>query len=63
MKLTPRAACERLGISPRTLSRYVDRGRLHPERTAGGHRRFDSDEIDQLLAESNPPAPTELPSP
>lgn len=61
MKLTPNAAATRLGVSIRTLSRYVDDGLLTPERTRGGHRRFDSAEIDRVRDQLNPPEPTELP--
>jgi excisionase family DNA binding protein len=63
VKLTPAAAAKRLGVSARTLTRYVEAGRLECERTPGGHRRFDPAAIDALLAEANPPTPTELPNP
>lgn len=68
MSLTPRAAAERLGVSGRTLTRYVSDGLLAPERTSGGHRRFDEVQVDRLKADlrakrppSPPPQPTELP--
>lgn len=69
-QLTASAAAQRLGISVRTLTRYVDAGRLAPERTAGGHRRFDAETVDRLKRElaaappqRPPPQPTELPPP
>lgn len=67
--LTPQAAADRLGVSVRTLSRYVADGLLTPSRTRGGHRRFDAAEIDRVRAElaggafdrpAPPPRPTEL---
>lgn len=68
MKLTARQAAERLGVSRRTLGRYVAERLIAPERTGGGHLRFDAETVDQLaeqLAESipsqPPPKPTELP--
>lgn len=61
MKLTASQAAERLGVSVRTLARYVEAGELVPTRTRGGHRRFDSADVDALL-ERDPPPPTELPA-
>lgn len=56
--LTPRAAAARLGVSTRTLRRYVAAGLLAPaSRTAGGHGRFDPDELDKLR-DVAPPPPT-----
>lgn len=50
MKLTPAAAAARLGVSVRTLNRYVEAGLLAPaSRTRGGHRRFDADDVDALI--------------
>jgi excisionase family DNA binding protein len=67
-KLTASAAAGRLGVSVRTLSRYVAEGLLSPSRTAGGHRRFDPGTVDRLKAildaaepQRPPPQPTELP--
>jgi excisionase family DNA binding protein len=73
-QLAPVAAARRLGVSVRTLDRYVADGRLTPTgRTAGGHRRFDVEAVDRLKAELDeqtpppppirPPTPTELPGP
>lgn len=69
MALTPKAAAHRLGVSVRTVSRYVADGLLHPARTRGGHRRFDETEIDELRKQlagetppGPPPQPTELPT-
>jgi excisionase family DNA binding protein len=47
--LTPRAAAARLGVSTRTLRRYVAAGLLTPaSRTPGGHGRFDPADLDAL---------------
>lgn len=43
---------ERLGVTPPTVLRAVRRLGLEPARTAGGHRRFDADEVaDHLVSE------------
>lgn len=52
--LTPRAAAARLGVSTRTLRRYIAAGLIAPaSRTAGGHARFDPEQVDALR--ENPP--------
>ncbi|WP_447001917.1 MerR family transcriptional regulator [Saccharothrix isguenensis] len=49
MSWTPRAVAAMLGISPTTLRTWDQRYGLGPsDRTAGGHRRYRDDEIDQL---------------
>jgi excisionase family DNA binding protein len=69
-RLTARETAGELGVSMRTLSRYVDDGLIAPERTRGGHRRFARGDVAALrdrLADTEPgrpPAPTtELPNP
>jgi excisionase family DNA binding protein len=48
--LSPAEAAARLGVSVRTLSRYVADGRLpEPRRTAGGHRRFSADDLQRIV--------------
>jgi excisionase family DNA binding protein len=39
----------RLHVSPKTVSRWAKDGRLAHRRTLGGHRRYDPDQIDQLV--------------
>jgi excisionase family DNA binding protein len=39
----------RLQVSPKTVSRWAKQGRLAHRRTLGGHRRYDPDQIDQLV--------------
>lgn len=47
--LSPEEASAALGVSVRTLTRYVKDGRLTVKRTPGGHRRFDPEEVAALL--------------
>jgi len=47
-------AARRLGVTPITIQRWVDRGILNAERTAGGHRRIYVTELRRLIAESRP---------
>jgi len=49
--LTSRQAALRLQIGTSTLNRWADEGLVRCLRTAGGHRRFDSDMIESLLQE------------
>ena len=44
-------AAKHLGISTRTLRRWVVRGILRPGRTPTGRYRFTRDELDRLMAE------------
>jgi excisionase family DNA binding protein len=39
----------RLHVSPKTVSRWAKQGRLPHRRTLGGHRRYDPDQVDQLV--------------
>jgi excisionase family DNA binding protein len=39
----------RLHVSPKTVSRWAKDGRLPYRRTLGGHRRYDAQQIDQLV--------------
>ena len=39
-----------LGVSPNTVSRWAREGRLTCQLTLGGHRRFDTHEIEELRA-------------
>jgi MerR family transcriptional regulator, light-induced transcriptional regulator len=51
-------AARRLGVTPITIQRWVDRGILNAERTAGGHRRIHVTELRRLIAESRPAVPS-----
>lgn len=47
--LSPAEAAGRLGVSVRTLDRYVAQGLIRPLRTPGGHRRFRPADLDRLV--------------
>ena len=48
MHLSVQLAAHRLGVSPHTIRRWTDSGLLPCVRTAGGHRRIRSEDIDEL---------------
>jgi excisionase family DNA binding protein len=52
-----REAAEALGVSPSTVRRRVQRGRLEAVRTKGGHRRFLVDDIRRLRSAEQAGAP------
>jgi len=54
--LTSAPVAERLGVSVKTVSRWANEGRLAHQRTLGGHRRYDPDQIDRLARELTMPA-------
>lgn len=47
--LTTQQAANYLGVSVRTLDRYVDAGKIRPFRLPSGHRRFRLADLEQLL--------------
>jgi excisionase family DNA binding protein len=48
--LTASQAAARLHVSPKTVTRWASEGRLTHRRTLGGHRRYDPELIDALVA-------------
>jgi excisionase family DNA binding protein len=48
--LTASEAARRLHVSPKTVARWASEGRLEHRRTLGGHRRFDPELLDALVA-------------
>ena len=46
--ITPDEAAELLGVTPKTLARWSDEGRLWRTFTAGGQRRYDQAEVKKL---------------
>jgi excisionase family DNA binding protein len=48
--LTASEAAQRLHVSPKTVARWASEGRLAHRRTLGGHRRYDPELIDALVA-------------
>lgn len=47
--LSPRHAAEKLGISPDTLRRWEREGLIQSERTPGGQRRYNEEDISSML--------------
>jgi excisionase family DNA binding protein len=47
--LTASQVAARLHVSPKTVTRWANDGRLEHRRTLGGHRRYDPELIDQLV--------------
>ncbi|MFL6040086.1 MAG: helix-turn-helix domain-containing protein, partial [Gaiellales bacterium] len=47
--LTAAAVAEQLGVSPRTILRYIDAGELAAVRLPGGRLRIAQQEVDQRL--------------
>ena len=46
--LTVRAAAERLGVTPRTLKYYEERGLVWPSRSKGRYRLYDESDLDRF---------------
>lgn len=53
-KLSTREASDILGIHPQTLRRWEREGKVTPEHTPGGHRRYDARELRALLGHVDP---------
>ncbi|MFB4318128.1 recombinase family protein [Actinomadura sp. 21ATH] len=45
----PKEAAALLGVSPKTLDRWEQAGRLTAVRTAGGHRRYPVEDVHRLM--------------
>jgi len=48
--LTPAEVANRFGVSPKTVTRWAQKGKLTSIRTPGGHRRYRETEVRALLA-------------
>lgn len=57
-EITMTGAAERLGVSPKTLKKWVTAGHIPCLRTPGGHRRFRASDLDAFIARSTTAAPT-----
>src|SRR5689334_17308054 len=47
--LTTAQVAERLGVSPRTVGRYIQDGQLRAIETGGGHNRIAEADLDEFL--------------
>jgi len=50
--LTPRQVADLFAVTPDTVARWAESGRLTATRTPGGHRRYRRSDVDALLAEA-----------
>ena len=50
--LTPAEVAQLLRVHPKTVSRWVQSGKLSAVRTLGGHRRYRANEVYALLEET-----------
>ncbi len=53
---TPAEVATLFRVSPKTVARWATQGKLSVSRTPGGHRRYDSAEVDLLFAVLTQPA-------
>lgn len=59
--LTPAEVANLFRVHPKTVSRWVQSGKLSAVRTLGGHRRYRASEVYALLEESGNPVETAVP--
>jgi len=57
--LTPREACQVLGVSYAALKQWIYKRKLKTVRTPGGHHRIPESEIDRLLPRTTQKGPVE----
>ena len=50
--MRPAEVASLFGVSPKTVTRWAEDGKLPSVRTRGGHRRFDEDEVLRILKET-----------
>ena len=54
--LTTREAAELLGVSPTSIKRWSDDGKIPVQKTAGGHRRYRRADLQGVLGAPAPPS-------
>lgn len=59
MKVGIREAARMLGVTMETLRRWEAAGKMHVERTPGGHRRYDVDQLRGIIARTRPVDPSQ----
>lgn len=59
MKVSIREAAQTLGVSVKTLQRWDAAGKVNPERTQGGHRRYDLAKLQLAAGKMRAPTPEE----
>ena len=47
--LTTSKVAQMAGVSTRTVRNWTDQGKLHADKTAGGHRRYSRAEVEKFL--------------
>ena len=52
--LTPGEVARLFRVSPKTVTRWAEAGKLSSIRTLGGHRRFAADEVRRVLEGHSP---------
>jgi excisionase family DNA binding protein len=60
--LTPGEVARLFGVDPKTVTRWAAAGKLRPQRTLGGHRRYRADEVGALLEQLGESTPARSPS-
>lgn len=58
--LTPLDVARRMGVTPSTVSRWADEGKLAFFRTPGGQRRFRRSDVEALIAAGFSPTTPEV---
>lgn len=56
-RLTAGQVAEILQVSPKTVSRWADKGLIRCVITLGGHRRFEPEVVEEIREEMYGPAP------
>ena len=59
-KLTTHQISNMLGVSDQSVSNWIDAGHLSAERTPGGHRRVEPDDLIDFLKQHKMRIPPEL---